>query len=48
MALACALFFLLPHEVIDDAYISLRYSWSLAHGLGLVFDPGQHVEGFRI
>jgi len=44
--LTCVVFLLLPHGVVDDAYISFRYSWSLAHGLGLVFNPGEHVEGF--
>lgn len=31
---------------VDDAFISLRYSWSLAHGDGLVFNIGERVEGF--
>ena len=30
----------------DDAYISLRYGQNLAAGRGLVFNPGEHVEGF--
>lgn len=32
--------------IIDDAYISGRYAWQLAHGHGLVFNPGQCVEGY--
>lgn len=31
---------------VDDAFISLRYSWNLAHGAGLVFNPGERVEGY--
>lgn len=30
----------------DDAYISFRYSRNLAHGLGLVYNAGEHVEGY--
>jgi len=30
---------------IDDAYISFRYAFNLTHGHGLVFNPGQRVEG---
>ncbi|MCX7008448.1 MAG: hypothetical protein NTY53_14560 [Kiritimatiellaeota bacterium] len=29
----------------DDALISLRYAWNLAHGKGLVWNEGEHVEG---
>jgi hypothetical protein len=31
---------------IDDAYISFRYVTNLADGNGLVFNPGEHVEGY--
>lgn len=32
---------------IDDAFISARYARNLAHGLGLVYNPGDHpTEGF--
>ena len=31
---------------IDDAYISFRYAENLAHGDGLVFNKGEHVEGY--
>lgn len=30
----------------DDAYISYRYARNLADGLGLVWNPGEHVEGY--
>ena len=30
----------------DDAFISLRYSYNLAHGNGLVWNPGQRLEGY--
>jgi arabinofuranosyltransferase len=30
----------------DDAYISYRYARNLADGLGLVFNPGERVEGY--
>jgi hypothetical protein len=30
----------------DDAYIAYRYADHLAHGLGLVFNPGERVEGY--
>src|ERR1700733_14661069 len=31
---------------IDDAYISFRYARNLAHGLGLVYNAGEHIEGY--
>lgn len=31
---------------IDDAYISYRYAWNLSHGFGLVYNPGDIVEGY--
>ena len=34
-----------PHTV-DDAYISFRYSENFVNGQGLVFNPGERVEGF--
>src|ERR1700733_1253424 len=30
----------------DDMTISMRYARNLAHGLGLVWNPGQRVEGY--
>ncbi len=32
-------------DVVDDAYIVFRYASNLANHLGLVFNPGQRVEG---
>jgi arabinofuranosyltransferase len=31
---------------LDDAYISYRYAENLVDGLGLVYNPGEYVEGF--
>lgn len=31
---------------LDDAYISFRYARNLATGQGLVFNPGERVEGY--
>ncbi len=33
-------------HLIDDTFISLRYARNLAEGHGLVFNPGERVEGF--
>jgi hypothetical protein len=30
----------------DDAFITFRYSANLIHGAGLVFNPGERVEGY--
>lgn len=35
-----------PFFPVDDAFISFRYAVNLAHGEGLVFNPGERVEGF--
>jgi hypothetical protein len=32
--------------LFDDAMISMRYAWNLAHGHGLVWNPGERVEGY--
>ncbi len=32
--------------VCDDAWFSLRSAWNLAHGYGLVFNPGERVQAF--
>ncbi len=32
--------------LLDDAYISLRYARNLVEGHGLVFNPGEAVEGY--
>ncbi len=34
------------HYTSDDAYISYRYARNLSDGLGLVWNPGVHVEGY--
>jgi arabinofuranosyltransferase len=32
--------------LFDDAMISMRYAWNLSHGLGLVWNSGEYVEGY--
>lgn len=34
------------YVLFDDAMISMRYAYNLAHGHGLVWNVGQRVEGF--
>lgn len=34
------------NSTVDDAFISFRYAESLANGRGLVFNPGERVEGY--
>ncbi|HEX8221229.1 MAG TPA: hypothetical protein VF914_18710 [Chloroflexia bacterium] len=48
---ACMLWMVVAGRVlgdwqIDDAYISYRYAWNFAHGSGLVYNPGEIVEGY--
>ncbi len=33
-------------NLFDDAMVSMRYAWNLAHGNGLVWNAGERVEGF--
>jgi arabinofuranosyltransferase len=33
-------------KLVDDAYISFRYAHNLVEGEGLVFNPGEYVEGY--
>ena len=33
-------------QTVDDPFITLRYARNLLAGLGPVFNPGEHVEGF--
>jgi arabinofuranosyltransferase len=33
-------------DAVDDAYISFRYAHNLVEGQGLVFNPGERVEGY--
>jgi arabinofuranosyltransferase len=52
LALAGTLVLLVSHALLyrflcDDAFISFRYARNLAHGYGLVFNPGhERVEGY--
>ena len=32
--------------LFDDAMISMRYAWNFSHGLGLVWNAGERVEGY--
>jgi arabinofuranosyltransferase len=32
--------------LFDDAMISMRYAWNLSHGNGLVWNPGEYVQGY--
>jgi len=32
--------------IIDDSYITFRYVSNFCRGLGLVYNPGEHVEGY--
>jgi len=43
---AAAAFFSFGGFVIDDAYISFRYVSNLVEGNGLVYNPGEKVEGY--
>lgn len=36
---------LIPDGLFDDGYITFRYARNLVRGLGLVFNPGEHVLG---
>lgn len=42
--------FVLLHEskdtIVDDSYITFRYAKNLANGNGIVFNPGERVEGY--
>src|SRR5512135_1832902 len=38
--------FALGGDAVDDAYISFRYAQNAILGHGLVFNPGERVEGF--
>ena len=33
-------------SIVDDAYISFRFARNLVQGQGLVFNPGEYVEGY--
>lgn len=34
------------YSLFDDAMISMRYAWNFSHGNGLVWNPGEYVEGY--
>src|SRR5215470_15559653 len=36
----------LAFALFDDAMVSMRYARNLAEGLGLVWNPGERVEGY--
>ncbi len=49
LALALGLYGYLAYSMEftqDDAYISYRYARNLVEGVGLVYNPGEYVEGF--
>jgi hypothetical protein len=46
MLLLLATFIRVKAFTVDDAYISFRYARNLARGLGLVYNPGERVEGY--
>ncbi len=33
-------------SLFDDGMISMRYAWNVSHGMGLVWNEGEYVEGF--
>ncbi len=43
---ALSLQILVFNHISDDAFISFKYAHNLAKGKGLVFNPGEKVEGF--
>ncbi|MGZ4705311.1 MAG: hypothetical protein ACXWCM_10615, partial [Acidimicrobiales bacterium] len=46
LVLALAMVLWRGPQLVDDAFITMRYSAHLAHGDGPVFNVGQQVEGF--
>ena len=32
--------------LFDDAMISMRYAWNFSHGIGLVWNSGEYVQGY--
>ncbi len=41
-----AYFYRSAYSIFDDSFITFRYADNLAHGHGLVFNPGERVEGY--
>ncbi len=47
VAMAAAMFYAFHRQlIVDDAYISFRYALNLVDGQGLVWNPGERVEGY--
>jgi len=46
VALGLAHLYFHASYTLDDAYITFRYARNLAGGLGLVYNPGDHVKGY--
>ena len=46
LLLARAIYINGPDVVVDDAYISFRYALNWVNGAGLVYNLGEHVEGY--
>ncbi len=46
LTVAAAELVVLSRFTVDDAFISLRYARNFANGMGLVYNPGERVEGF--
>jgi len=44
-ALAALLAWRFAGKATDDIYVTYRYAWNLAHGLGFTFNPGERVFG---
>jgi hypothetical protein len=44
--LACLIFYLNRQFFHDDAYITLRYARNLLGGNGIVWNPGEYVQGY--
>lgn len=34
------------YSLFDDAMISMRYAWNFSHGMGLVWNEGEYVQGY--
>jgi arabinofuranosyltransferase len=32
--------------LFDDAMVSMRYAWNFSHGIGLIWNPGERVQGY--
>src|SRR5215217_9297644 len=32
--------------LFDDAMISMRYAWNFSHGMGLVWNVGERIQGY--